>query len=58
MSKPKRFMWPVMKFWRFTPWALMLACIWNMFELIRKPMPFAPYAFGVICEHKGKAVKP
>jgi len=54
MNKPKRFMWPVLTFWKFTPWAFMLACLWNLFELIRKPMPFAPYAFGVICGHKGE----
>lgn len=58
MKTPQRFMWPVMKFWRFTPWALVLACIWNLFELARKPMPFAPYAFGVICGHKVKRTKP
>lgn len=58
MSKPKRFMWPVTRFWKFTPWALLLACVWDCFELFRKPMPFAPYAFSVICGHKGKRVKP
>lgn len=57
MGKPKRFMWPVLLFWRFTPWALLLACVWNCFELARKPMPFHVYAFGVICGHKGKKVQ-
>lgn len=54
MKSSKRFMWPILQFWKFTPWALVLACIWNLFELARKPMPFAQYAFSIIIGHKGK----
>lgn len=54
--KPKNFYWPILSFWKFSPWAFVLACAWNGFELIGKPMPFAPYVFGVICGHKGKKV--
>jgi hypothetical protein len=57
MNKPKRFMWPVAKFYKFTPWGFVLACVWNCFEVARKPMPFAPYVFGVIMGLDGKLSK-
>lgn len=52
----KRFMWPIANPWTFSPWGYALALIWNGFELAGKPMPFAPYAFGVICGRRGKQV--
>lgn len=40
--------WPVQKFWTFTPFGWCLAIIWNICEFIGVSMPFAPYAFGLI----------
>ena len=48
--------WPVWKFWTFSPLGWVLAVMWNLSEYIKKPLPFAGWAFGIICGSKGKKV--
>lgn len=49
--------WPIHKFWTFSPQGWVLAVIWNVFELCHKPMPYAGKAFGVIIGKPGKRIK-
>lgn len=49
--------WPLERFWTFTPWGWAVAVIWNISELIGKPMPYAGEAFGVIIGCKGQRVE-
>lgn len=51
--------WPLFKFWTYTPWGYAMAILWNMSELFKVPLPasWGPYMFGVISGHKGKRVK-
>lgn len=47
-------LWPIARFWTFSPLGWILAVIWNISELLHVKMPFAPWAFGVIIGHKGE----
>lgn len=48
-----KWIWPVAKFWTFSPLGFVLAVLWNMFEYAGVKMPFAKFAFGVIIGRKG-----
>ena len=50
------FLWPLMRFWTYSPLGWLLAVIWNMGELMGCQMPFAGGAFGIICGYQGKKV--
>lgn len=49
-------LWPLHRFWSFTPWGWALALVWNCCEMTGVSMPLAHLAFGVIIGHKGKRV--
>lgn len=55
-KSPNKWLWPIGRFWTFTPLGWVLAVIWNMSEVLHVRMPFAPWAFGVIIGKKGKKV--
>ena len=46
--------WPVTKFWTFSPYGWCLAVLWNICEMLEVRMPFARHSFGVISGYKGK----
>lgn len=46
--------WPVLRFWRYSPQGWLCAVMWNCFELAGCCMPFAPQAFGTIIGAKPK----
>jgi hypothetical protein len=49
-------LWPVWKFWTFSPRGWVLAIVWNMAELFKIQLGnAAPYFFDVIVQTKGKA---
>ncbi len=50
-------LWPIGRFWTFTPLGWLLAVIWNICELLHLKMPCAPWAFGVIIGCKGSPVE-
>lgn len=52
-----KWIWPVTRFWTFSPQGWALAVIWNCYEYAGKPMPHAGKAFGVIIGRKGKQIK-
>jgi hypothetical protein len=39
---------PVHRFWTFSPWGWCAAVVWNVFELLHVRIPFAHVVFGVI----------
>ena len=47
-------LWPVLKFWRYSPQGLLLAVIWNFCELFKLKMPMTEKAFSIICGCKGE----
>jgi hypothetical protein len=49
--------WPVAKFWTFTPYAWVWAVAWNISEILGVRLPFAGYAFGIIMGHKGARIR-
>ncbi|HDL7686837.1 TPA: hypothetical protein U5D73_000737 [Yersinia enterocolitica] len=53
----ERWLWPIGRFWTFTPLGWLLAVIWNICELLHLKMPYAPAAFGLIIGCRGKKVK-
>jgi len=48
---------PLWKFWTYTPWGWVAALIWNCCEILHVRCPFAPFMFGLIMGAKGKRVK-
>lgn len=56
-GRPLVWLWPLHKFWTFTPWGWGLAVIWNVCELRGWAMPCAGWAFGVITGYAGARVK-
>lgn len=42
------FLWPVHRFWTFTPLQWLVGLAWNVSEILRVRMPFAPQAFGIM----------
>lgn len=52
-----KWIWPIRKFWTFTPQGWVLAAVWNVCELLQIRMPHAEKAFGVIIGRKGNKVR-
>lgn len=52
-----KWIWPISKFWTFTPQGWVLAVVWNICELMQVRMPHAERAFGVIIGSKGKKAR-
>lgn len=52
-----KWMWPISKFWTFTPQGWALAVVWNICEMLQIRMPHADRAFGVIIGRKGNKVR-
>lgn len=52
----KKWIWPISRFWTFTPCGWALAVVWNVCEFMKIRMPHAEKAFGVIIGRKGKRV--
>jgi len=48
---------PLWRFWSYTPKAFFAAILWNSCELLKVQCPFAPYVFGIIMGAKGKLIK-
>lgn len=48
--------WPIHRFWTFTPWQWLVACLWNVSEVthIRLPNGVDSWAFETIMGMKGK----
>jgi hypothetical protein len=46
-------MWPLLRFWTYTPWGWAAAVVWNCSELLGVRCPFAPTLFGWIMGSKG-----
>lgn len=46
--------WPLLKFWEYSPQGFVLAVIWNCCEFAHIRMPFAPKAFEIITQKKGE----
>lgn len=45
---------PLWRFWTYSPLGYVAAIVWNTSELLRVPCPFAPFVFGLIMGRKGK----
>lgn len=39
---------PLWKFWAYSPLSFVAAVVWNICEILHVPCPFAPYVFGLI----------
>jgi hypothetical protein len=50
-------LWPITRFWTFTPLGWFLAVLWNLSEIFKTPLPFAGYIFGIIIGCKDEQVK-
>jgi hypothetical protein len=49
-------LWPLHRFWTFSPLGWTLAVAWNISEIIHAPLPRAGEAFGIIIGCKGKRI--
>lgn len=47
---------PLRRFWTYTPAGFLAACLWNTCEKMHIMTPFAPQVFGLIIGKKGKRV--
>lgn len=47
---------PLLKFWTYTPWGWVAAIVWNCCEIAGVRCPFAPTMFGWIIGSRGKKV--
>jgi len=52
-----KWLWPLRNPLSYSPQGYALALLWNVSELAGIRLPFAGWAFGVICGVKGKRVK-
>jgi hypothetical protein len=50
------FLWPVTRFWTFSPLAWFCAVLWNAAEILHIRLPYADHLFNVIMGIKGKKV--
>lgn len=50
-------LWPLLKFYRYSPHGFVLAVAWNICELLKIKMPFSGLAFGIICGCKSNKLK-
>jgi hypothetical protein len=41
-------LWPLARFWTYSPLGFACAVVWNACEMCHVRMPFAPWAFGKI----------
>lgn len=48
---------PLAKFWTYSPHGWVAAIVWNTSELLGVPCPYAPTLFGWIMSASGKRVK-
>lgn len=48
---------PLWRFWTYTPQGFAAAIVWNCCELLKIRCPFAPQMFGAIMGVKGKRDK-
>lgn len=52
-DKERRAMiFPLWKFWTYTPWGFCAAIIWNCCEMAGVRVPYAPFVFGLIINRK------
>ena len=47
---------PLWKFWTYSPLGFFAAILWNASEILHLPCPFAPTIFGLIMGRKGNRV--
>jgi hypothetical protein len=47
-------MFPLTRFWTYTPWGWVAAIVWNSCEFLGVGCPFAPTLFGWIIGSKGR----
>jgi hypothetical protein len=45
---------PLLRFWTYTPWGWLAALLWNCCEILELPCPAAPFVFGLIMGRKGR----
>lgn len=45
---------PLWKFWTYTPWGFAAAILWNVCELLHVRCPLAHVVFGLIIGRKGQ----
>ena len=45
---------PLWKFWTYTPWGFLAAIVWNSCEILRIRCPFPHIVFGLIIGKSGK----
>lgn len=48
----KRFWWPLLPFWTYTPWGWCCAVVWNFCELTHVRLPYPHVVFGIIVGRK------
>lgn len=48
------FLWPVTRFWTFSPQGWVCAVLWNAAEILHIRLPYADRLFNVIIGVKGK----
>lgn len=49
------FLWPLQRFWTYTPHGWLLAVVWNLGELFHVSLGnWAPHMFGIIIDAKGE----
>jgi hypothetical protein len=49
-------LWPIYRFWTFTPLQFVVACYWNICELIGRPTYGSAWCFSTITGLKGKRI--
>lgn len=47
-------LFPLWKFWTYTPWGFAAAIVWNTSEILGVSAPCAPTLFGWILGRKGR----
>jgi hypothetical protein len=52
-------LFPLLRFWTYTPWGWLAAVVWNISELLHIPLPgpVAPFLFGLIMGQPGERIK-
>lgn len=48
--------WPLIKFWKYSPLGFVCAIFWNCCEILHITCPFAPWLFGMIIGRKGTKI--
>lgn len=48
---------PLWKFWTYSPLGLLAAVLWNACEILRVRCPFAPQVFGAIIGRSPRAAR-